>query len=134
MNAELVTCFTGYSYYKCRKYGIKVLHDVAPDDFLDLINNAVAVCTNSFHGLAFSIIYKKKLFRLQNLDENNKCVVDDRLDNFMNNVNITDRNINSINIDNYDLNSEIDYEVVFSKIEKLRKTSIDYLKKALEVR
>lgn len=134
MNVQLVTCFTGYSYYKCLKYGIKVLYDVAPDDFLDLINNADAVCTNSFHGLAFSIIYRKKLFRLQNLDADNKCVIDDRLDGLMNKLNITDRNVNAVNADNYDISSEIDYEAVFAEIENLKKASIDYLKNALEVR
>ena len=38
------------------------LYAVGPETFLSLIDNAAAVCTSSFHGLAFSLIFKKEFY------------------------------------------------------------------------
>lgn len=40
----------------------------APDEFLYLLKNAEFVCTNSFHGCAFSILYHKKFQVFQRSD------------------------------------------------------------------
>ena len=40
--------------------GVKYIGPVGPDGFVGLIKNAEYVITNSFHGMAFSIIYQKK--------------------------------------------------------------------------
>ena len=37
------------------------LHDVGPFEYLELIDNAEFVITNSFHAVAFSSIFEKKL-------------------------------------------------------------------------
>ena len=37
---------------------------VGPSEFLALIRDAQAVCTDSFHGIAFSIIYQKQFYML----------------------------------------------------------------------
>lgn len=48
------------------RYGYKpdfvdeVCIDVGPKEFLGLFENATFVCTNSFHGLAFSLIFEKQ--------------------------------------------------------------------------
>ncbi|MCD7716305.1 MAG: polysaccharide pyruvyl transferase family protein [Lachnospiraceae bacterium] len=51
------------------RYGYKadgiidqVIVDAGPIEFLNLMLHAEFVCTNSFHGLAFSIIFEKKFF------------------------------------------------------------------------
>ena len=55
----------GYPVVDISRYGYapdfieKTLVDVGPEDFLGLFKNAAYVCTNSFHGLAFSIIFNK---------------------------------------------------------------------------
>ena len=38
------------------------IYDYAPDKFLSYIKNAQFIVTNSFHGTAFSIIYKKTVY------------------------------------------------------------------------
>lgn len=49
------------SRYGKRNEGIdEVLVDVGPLEFLSLFYNAEYICTNSFHGLAFSLIFDKK--------------------------------------------------------------------------
>ena len=40
--------------------GVTYLDPVMANEFIGLIKNAEYVCTNSFHGTAFSIIYRKK--------------------------------------------------------------------------
>lgn len=50
--------FTGYSAVKCGKYGVRVLYDVGPAQFLNLIENAAYIISNSFHGIVFSILFE----------------------------------------------------------------------------
>lgn len=40
----------------------QVLVDIGPAEFLGLFQNADVVCTNSYHGLIFSLIFEKTLF------------------------------------------------------------------------
>ena len=40
--------------------GWKQLHTVGPYEFVSLIKNAESIATNSFHAIAFSIIFEKK--------------------------------------------------------------------------
>lgn len=40
----------------------EVLIDVGPEEYLGLFKNAAFVCTNSFHGLVFSIIFEKDFY------------------------------------------------------------------------
>lgn len=46
--------------------GIQQLTKVGPKEFLYLIHHAEAVCTNSFHAVSFSVIYKKRLLHIPN--------------------------------------------------------------------
>ena len=56
----------GYSVIDISRYGYaqdfidRTMVDVGPEDFLGLFRNAAYVCTNSFHGFAFSLIFHKK--------------------------------------------------------------------------
>ncbi len=45
---------------------IKQLNNIGPTEFLYLVRNAEAICTNSFHAVAFSIIFEKKLIHIPN--------------------------------------------------------------------
>lgn len=57
------------------KKSIEFIMNNSPDHFLEWIENAEAVFTNSFHGTAFSIIYQKKLLAdiaLKNGGTNNR--------------------------------------------------------------
>ena len=57
----------GYSVIDISRYGYaphyidETLVNVGPEDFLGLFKNAAYVCTNSFHGFVFSIIFRKRL-------------------------------------------------------------------------
>lgn len=41
------------------------IYDAGPEDFLNILRKAKIVITNSFHGLAFSLIYKKDVISIE---------------------------------------------------------------------
>lgn len=58
-------------------------------EFVGLIKNAEYICTNSFHGTAFSVIYKKNFaVELQHIGGRNI-----RAEELLNNLGINDREI-----------------------------------------
>lgn len=61
----------GIQLVEISRYGYKPdfvdisLVDVGPDEFIGLFQCAACVCTNSYHGLSFSIIFQKELYLIQ---------------------------------------------------------------------
>lgn len=54
------------------KHADMVLRGFGPDEFLYLMNHSSFVYTNSFHGLAFSIIFDKDLVSFKNKTKNSR--------------------------------------------------------------
>ena len=121
------TPFTGFSAYRCSKYGIKILWNVAPDKFLNFMYHARWVFSNSFHGIAFSIIMNKNFYRVCELNTAGERIPDDRIDNLLSMLDLTDRNITSIK----NKDSDIDYARVNSSLTFLREKSIQWLCKSI---
>lgn len=121
------TPFTGFSAYKCSKYGIKVLWNVAPDQFLNLMNYARWVFSNSFHGIAFSIIMNKNFYRVCELNAAGRRLPDDRIDSLLSMLNLEDRNITDIKI----RKNDIDYSKVNQKLAYYCEKSIKWLCESL---
>lgn len=124
------TAFTGYSGTKCYKYGIKILYDVGPAQFLSLIRNATIVCSNSFHGIAFSIIFQKAFYRLCNISPDGEKKIDDRIDGILGRLGLTERNIDRMCVSSLKKKT-IDYVAVEERLQKLRGESMEYLKRSL---
>lgn len=123
--------FTGYSCVRCRKYGIKVLYDVGPAEFLWLVKHATYTCSNSFHGIAFSIIFEKQFCRPNSIDADGNLSTDDRIDGFLGQIGLNERTV-SVN-DSYTemIQKPIDYSKVNEKLNAIRENGISYLKTAL---
>ena len=49
-----------------RHKGCRLVPQIGPQEFLGLIGNADAVCTNSFHAMAFSTIFGKNVIHIPN--------------------------------------------------------------------
>ena len=125
-----------------RMYSIPIVHSVfnAPqylftensqcmmyegvEDFLWYLKNAEYVVTNSFHGLALSILFEKKLYIY--IAELRRS----RLDNLVKMFGLENRVI-----DHYILAKEIDWDINYDEIKKRlnieRMKSIDYLRSAI---
>lgn len=117
----LLTCFLGGSDTKRKQCIEKIVHEkklkikevgryedkeswVGPDGFLSLLWNSKIVCTDSFHCVAFAILFKKPfiVFDRKNCDISQMT----RLENIMKLFNLSDRHIDKINLKNI---FEIDY-------------------------
>lgn len=92
----IVVMYTGSHSYKLKKNkSIVFAKDQSPESFLSGVMNAKYVITNSFHGTAFSIIFKKDFYyfgdytkdiRIKTIVEDfelqNRCVMDARTEYF----------------------------------------------------
>ena len=56
----------------CFLPGVKILRDVGPEEFLWLFKNASFVATDSFHGVAFSLIFEKQFVFLDKNEHTNE--------------------------------------------------------------
>jgi exopolysaccharide biosynthesis predicted pyruvyltransferase EpsI len=103
----------------------KVIYDAGPSEFLRLIRDATYVCTNSFHGTIFSIIYHKNFITIPCPGTNT------RLESILKQLNLECRLIkDSNNIDELVLN-KVDYKVVDSIKSQLINNSFQYIIKSL---
>ena len=112
------------------RYGFKadcvdrVIVSAGPEEFVNLFCHAAYVCTNSFHGLAFSLIFEKNVFVVPS-DRFNM-----RFDNLQKVLGLdpdTDVTEQTIGRRFYDTGS------LKEQIEKERQKGIRYLKDALEL-
>lgn len=100
---------------------------IDPCKWLGYFHNAKIVVTNSFHGIAFSINFRKPFFvepRFGSQEEYNS-----RIYSILEQFGLQDRIINeSINFSRL---LEIDYKAIYKKLDEKRDDSIAFLEKAL---
>ena len=101
----------------------RMFYEAGVEEFLSLVRHAQVVVTNSFHGMIFSIQYRKNfcIFSREQCDSK----ITELLDSFglMQRLMITGTEIIPI---------EIDYNNVYEKIEIARTQSLNFLKYELE--
>ena len=95
----------------------------SPIEFLNYIMNAECVITNSFHGIAFSIIFNKKFYVEKNANPNHD---NSRLENILTCLGLQDRFVSDGIIGQ--TNQDINYIEVNKKISKMRELSADYIR------
>lgn len=98
----------------------------SPQEFIYLFRNAIFVVTDSFHGTAFSILFKKRLWAVIVLHN-----AASRLLDLLSNLGISDR------IYNEDANgdilcTEIDYSLVEKRVTAMTSISRDFLFEAIK--
>ena len=123
MKVKIITPFV---YLKLNKDIFERHYDYGPVEFVDALNNAAFVLTDSYHGTLFSLNLHKKFgsICLQGGSEFRKTDILKRLE--MNN-NIID---NPKTLDDY-YNLNINYSKVEDKLSDLREKSKQYLLKSI---
>jgi hypothetical protein len=139
----ILNCFLGYQNNKYINFiddlsitlGLSIFHLSQPDykqgyltgpsEFLWYILNSEIVCTDSFHTIVFSILFKKPFIafpRLTNKDLN--CGLDSRIDTLLNKFGLEKRKFKYI-----DQNSILtcDFSEIYPILEKERKIVNDFL-------
>lgn len=104
------------------KNGIQYAMDTGPREWLYLVDHASWVVTNSFHGVAFSINYRKN-FHVELSSRTNS-----RLQHIITVLGLSDRRIQEGFCENLE---EADYSVTDAVLPRLRDESLNYLEKAL---
>lgn len=103
-----------------------------PDQFLNLIRGAEYVMTDSFHGLAFSVINQKQFYVFYRTKVGSVNSRNSRIDNILNEWELSSRLVlNEGTVNDFD-NKPIDYKHVNEIVEKRRQESMQYLIQALE--
>lgn len=99
----------------------------SPEEFISYFKNSSFVVTSSFHGLAFSLIYRKNFYALglqsMNLGLNN------RIYSLLHELNLLDRYIIDYIVPCKMM--PIDYMPVVERLNELREKSFDYIDKSL---
>lgn len=99
--------------------------DAGPIDFITLIKHASLVVTDSYHGMLFSINFRKEFYYLKNVPGANFV----RTDDVLSLLDLRSRIIKDVN--SIDMEDKVDYTFTDQKLPVLREESINYLKNAI---
>lgn len=99
-----------------------------PGEFIWLFAHANIVVTNSFHGTAFSLIYKKDFYSVIPSGMTNAA----RIESVLKLVGASDRLIRAEDVACFDSSTSVDWLSVSSKLDAAREDSVDFLKRAVE--
>jgi len=104
--------------------------DAGPEMFLALIDGARWVFTDSFHGMAFSIIMNKPFSAFLRFMQDEPLCQNSRIEHLLGRFGLMNRIVTAESMDAYTPGS-IDYTPVNKKVADERNHSIQYLKNAL---
>lgn len=108
-------------------------YDIDPGQFIDLISNAEYICTDSFHGTAFSILFKKRFYTFRRFSVENSQSTNTRVESLLSVLGIPNLLLNgNENIDEC-LKKKVNYDDVQAKLEMMREQSIRFLTEALSI-
>ena len=109
----------------------EVLIGKTPEEFINLVRNSEYVLTDSFHGLAFSVINEKQFYVFYRNRKDVKQSRNSRIDNIVKIWGLESRLIKNPEEDWID-ESMIDYQRVSKLRNKFKDKSIEFLRDALE--
>lgn len=107
-------------------------YSISPTDFINLVKNSEMVCTDSFHGTVFSLIYEKKFYTFMRFSGTETLSTNSRIKTLLKKLGAEDRLITK----DFDLDTlfkqNIDFNRIQTRLESFRNESLEYLTKALE--
>ena len=106
----------------------KEAYTAGPSEFIDYINSASVLCTDSFHGVIFSIVLKTPFIvfdRIGNLPSMNS-----RINTILKTVQLNSRLLENVNTNKQVF--EANYSHIAPIVEIERKRALAYLKEALQ--
>lgn len=122
-----IVCLTTKKYLIGKYHVEDIIINAGPRDFLSLIHNATYVITDSFHGIAFSIIFQKQFLAYNALPKASQ-----RIKSLLGLINLKERIIDTANAD-----EECIWQIISQKLDcqsELREyinLSVSYLNESL---
>lgn len=101
--------------------------DAGPSQFIYLFDKASAVVTNSFHGTAFSVNFRKELFCVLSATATNNG----RQESLLRRLGLEDRLLYDNERHDVAALAPIDYESAGRKLDALREESVDFIREAV---
>lgn len=114
------------------QFGDFAPYDVSPEMFLNLLRGANYVCTDSFHGSVFSIIHHKQFVTFNRYNDSSKYSKNTRIDTLCASLGLEERRFSNPDLLCKQLVSNIDYQNVMKKLQKLKILTDEYLNKAFD--
>lgn len=105
-------------------------YDIGPEEFVNLIRHASYVCTDSFHGTVFSIIFQRRFFTFDRFDSSSTISTNTRIETLLGMTGLENRRVCEDSLPENPF-EEIDFGTAEKRIEKRRKESLSYLVRAL---
>jgi hypothetical protein len=106
--------------------GFAAKSSIGPREFLSLVSNAELICTDSYHGILFSINYNKPFLAFKRFSDEDPVSQNSRVNYILGKYGLWDRLV--IDKDELCYNKRIDY----SKVNKLLKVEREHSKTFLE--
>lgn len=113
-------------------FGDYAPYDVDPVRFLNILRNAEYICTDSFHGTAFSIIFEKKFIVFDRYNSKSSNSKNSRIDSLCHNVGLKNRRYTNADSALDMIDEKIDYSLVSQRVAEYRENTVKYLEKALK--
>ena len=110
-------------------FGYSTRFDAGPIDFLNLIEHASYVITDSFHATCFSLLFHTKFWVF--VEPSSISKPNSRIFNILNMVKCQDRILSMDNMSNVEVNVNINFKESDEKIEQYALYSKEYLIKSL---
>lgn len=108
-------------------YGDERIINASPSEFVQLIQNAEIVFTDSFHATAFSLLFERQFYVF---DRSFQSSMGSRIESLTELFSVQDHYCNIPNRTTFDYiyeTASIDYSKKFTAFETMRKSSISYL-------
>ena len=121
----------------CKKNGYEFIDyyqknaNYGPSEFLYLIHHADLIITDSFHGSVFSILFERPFFFFFCIEKSENNNMLSRINTLLATFGLQSQLLKG-DIENANL--EVDYDAVNTKLSKERAKSINFLKRALDVK
>lgn len=128
-SCKVVGVLHGAGYIRGDEYNVdESPADIDPFDFLNLIKHAKAVCTDSFHGCVFSVVFQKKFFVFKRFSDKDKMSTNTRVTGLLKRLDLSERLIEDYSKVSWE---EINYSKVNKRLEEFRNYSLDFLRNSL---
>ena len=101
---------------------------VSPADFVNLVKNAECVCTDSFHGTVFSIIYSRPFFTFKRFNRKASLSTNTRITSLLTRLGMMERLVVDMNVIP---SLDIDWNNIQNGVSEFRKKSSEYFLNAI---
>ena len=114
-----------------RDYGDVTCDDIGPSEFVYLIHHADYVCTDSFHGTVFSMIYERNFFTFKRYRDDRSASENSRIYTLLDMAGCPERLVGSREELERLYRTPPDHARIRDRIESRRRASVDYLQAEL---